>query len=845
MYDRFLIAPYNEGLVTSLEPWLIADEAFASLYNAYVWRGRVRKRFGGQLMGTTATSSLDAPLLSRFRTAIPAPLTLGGGAGIGITSAIGTATNPALPVPWPEFKVGQFFQIGLFTYTIAALGPAILTPSAGAPAAIHTFDTTTGIYSFTTAGNNLQIFFFPNGDDITTAAGIANGVVDGAPYTIGRQFSIEDVIFTVVDPAPGANQMLRTDGSVEPATFNLATGEFHIEIVALPNRQVYFYPGLPVMGLCNYQRGVINNQPSYGFDTKFVYLYTTAWNRVGMAQNVQFHGTDSQFFWTCNWNGITDNQTALFITNFNATIGFPGANDDPMWYFNQDLGVPWAVFTPPFTAAPNPVKTIVSARLIIPFKDRLLLLNTVEQTPGVPNPTNAAFTNRCRYSWNGSPFDARAFLQVNEVGFGGGGYIDAATEEDIISAEFIKDRLIVYFERSTWELAYTGNQVLPFVWQKINTELGAESTFSPVAFDKAVLGIGNTGVHACSGANVERIDTKIPEKIFQIANKNEGVSRVVGIRDYYVEMVYWTFPNITTKVAAKFPNSVLVYNYTNNSWSFNLDCITMFGNFEQQIDVTWEQWDMQWQQNNSTWSSGVQQSQFRQVIAGNQQGYVFIVAPNTPFNAPVMSITNITLVGGLLNLTIIDHTLQVGEFIYLNDTQGVNGLARHIFEVEAVIDTDTIQIAPPETYAGIYTGGGNVTRVSRIDIITKQYNPYVDKGRDVYVAKIDFGVLATDSGAITVDYSPSSTALSMVESGAATGSLLGTSVLETFPYLTIPLESTQTRLWHPIYFQSEGECIQLQLYLADDQMLNNDIAFSDFWLEGMVLHTMATRSRLE
>ena len=53
----------------------------------------------------------------------------------------------------------------------------------------------------------------------------------------------------------------------------------------------------------------------------------------------------------------------------------------------------------------------------------------------------------------------------------GGGYIDASTEEQIVSAEFIKDRLIVYFERSTWELAYTGNEVLPFVWQKINTEL--------------------------------------------------------------------------------------------------------------------------------------------------------------------------------------------------------------------------------------------------------------------------------------------------------------------------------------------------------------------------------------
>ena len=54
---------------------------------------------------------------------------------------------------------------------------------------------------------------------------------------------------------------------------------------------------------------------------------------------------------------------------------------------------------------------------------------------------------------------------------GFGNAIDAATQEAIVSAEFLKDRLIVYFERSTWELVYTGNQIYPFTWQKINTEL--------------------------------------------------------------------------------------------------------------------------------------------------------------------------------------------------------------------------------------------------------------------------------------------------------------------------------------------------------------------------------------
>ena len=52
-FDRFLVGfnDTNSGLQTDLRPWLIADNAFEVLNNAYVFRGRVRKRFGSQWMG--------------------------------------------------------------------------------------------------------------------------------------------------------------------------------------------------------------------------------------------------------------------------------------------------------------------------------------------------------------------------------------------------------------------------------------------------------------------------------------------------------------------------------------------------------------------------------------------------------------------------------------------------------------------------------------------------------------------------------------------------------------------------------------------------------------------------
>lgn len=49
-YDRFWIGPLQSGLERNLEPFLIADDAYARLRNAYNFRGRIRKRFGAELL---------------------------------------------------------------------------------------------------------------------------------------------------------------------------------------------------------------------------------------------------------------------------------------------------------------------------------------------------------------------------------------------------------------------------------------------------------------------------------------------------------------------------------------------------------------------------------------------------------------------------------------------------------------------------------------------------------------------------------------------------------------------------------------------------------------------------
>ncbi len=742
-YDRFLIAPLNTGYETDLRPWLIPDDAFAYLQNAYVFRGRVRKRFGSRLMGIG--SGVSQQLFSRLSI------------NIGTTDGAG---HISVTVPGIVFAVGQQFSIATEIFTVSVTGTPGIMLDTGA-STVHTYNTTNGAL-----------------------------VITGAP----------------------------------------------------PLTDVYFFPATAVMGLTNYEVGPINNQPSYAFDTQFAYTFdasgTGRWIRSQTAGVPTFHGTNSQFFWAYNWRGITPNLKSLFVTNFNASIPAAGT-DDPMYAFD---GTTWTNFSTS-TIFLTDGSFVASARIIIAFKNRLLLLNTVEQNAAGDN---SAYVNRLRYSFNGNPFAANAWLQPKNTNGGlngaGAGFIDAPTEEAIVSAEFIKDRLLVFFERSTWELVYTTNQVLPFVWQKINTELGSEATFSTVPFDKVVLAIGNTGVHACNGANVERIDNKIPDTVFDIFDKATGVARVAGIRDYFTEMVYWTFPQGNQIATQPFPTGVLVYNYKNNSWALNDDTITCFGYFEQQLALTWQNWTQTWEQSTFQWDGGDIQAQFRQVIAGNQEGFVYLIDTDIARNCPSRQITNMVRSSGNIVLTIIDHMFSVGDYVAIENAQGVT-LFQSIYEVNAITQ-NTITFRA-NTFAGTYTGAGTAAKVSNIIIKSKQWNPYITQDRNVFLAKIDFCVVRTPSGQITVDYFPSSSEVSLVTDGIATTAIVGNNILETAAYTAVNFEQFQERLWHPIYFQGEGQFIQLQMYMSPLQMLTRNIAWADFQLEGMTLYTMPTSSRLQ
>ena len=677
--------------------------------------------------------------------------------------------------------------------------------------------------------------------DTTDGSGAASGTVPGAIFAVGQLFSVGTQIFTVYQTGTPADMLATGPGA---GTYNTSTGDYAITGTTLNDTPVYWYPAQPVMGLITYQTALSNTDPTFGFDTQFSYTFTNgSWDILGPippnANSAIWTGTNSNFFWGATWRGspAASNLPLLFVVNNNPPDG--------IYYWNGNTSA-WTNFTPTIDEAGN---MLFTSLMIIPFKGYLVAINTWE---GMSAGAAVNYNARARWSsFNDAITSSTSWLSQP----GAGNAIDAATMESAISCEFIKDQLVVNFERSTWSLAFTGNRIQPFTWQQLNTELGVESTFSTIPFDQAILGISNVGVHSCNGVNVQRVDDKIPDEVWDIYDGSTGteVSRVYGIRDYYVEQAYWTFPNTDHDPAnVTYPNKVLVYNYKDGTWGLNDDSITCFGYFyEANVSaVTWSSTDIFWDNDEITWSAGDEQQLNQIVLAGNQEGFVFIVDADLSTNASVLQITNLSIVSGRVTISCIDHNLEVDDWIYLTNLNGITSPYIGNYQVFSVIDANTIAIIAPDLNAAllagqVYTGGGTIARISRISMKTKQFNFYVKDGYNTAINKVDFLVDRTENGEVTVDYYASTGFQPLAIYGAATGTLMGTAIVETRPYTFVSFEQQQDRLWHPTYPQVVGEAVQFRIYLTDAQMGQYEVASAPFQLHAMTIYAQRTSSRLQ
>jgi hypothetical protein len=701
----FFIGQMSSGQQSGLEPFYIAKDAFTELENVFVWRGRLRKRFGSALIGSTFSHS-------RLRL------------NIGTTDANGDFTSVA---PGVIFKLGQTFSIG-------------------------------------------------------------------------------EEIFTAVNDGTSSQQMITTGASTS-STFEFLTGEVAI-VGSTPTSEVYFYPSEPCMGIHSREKENPVPENLVVFDTQFSYRQVDVGSGFGwdFIDLTTWSGFNDNFFWTATGKGSIPAEAFLYATN----------NVDLIHFLPRSSNT-WEELFPILNTSGSD-RYLWSCLILISFKGRLLALNTLE-SDGVDK---INFKNRARFSQNGDPTknDASWLEKI-----GSGGFIDAPIKEGIVSAEKIKDRLIVYFESSTWELIYTGSFELPFRWKQINSSLGASSPFSVIGFDKAVLGIGYTGIHSCDGVSVERIDKDIPEEAFKINQLEDQRLRVGSVRDFVTEMVYWTYSESSNE--ALFPNRILAYNYTEGVWSLFRDTITCFGRQKSFSGGTWDELPaISWEDSLGTWGSG---SVSDEILMGNQHGVVSVLKNTKSSSSQTLYITEMK---EGQTLEIEDHSLKTGDHILIEGCVGITDLNDKIFQIERILSLRSIII--DTAFSGTYLGGGKVTRVNNFLVGTREFNFSMDSGQRFTVPYVDFLLEKTSAGEFSVEY--------FCDSGEGSSQIptsirQGSSTVLTRPEEVVSApQGSQTQIWHRFFLHVECGFLKLVLSLTDDQMRSREISSANFLLHGIIFY---------
>lgn len=821
------IGPQELGVQRNLKPFMIPNEAFVELDNAYLFRGRVTKKRGYTTLG-------------RLRRVLTA-------ASLGNVNLLLGPTD-----------------LNIFTL----LGVAATEPNAM-------------IESSAITNINIAI----GAQNLTGTTGSNTLTVVGAGNIISANLNFATGVLTVISAAPFGPVAATITGAYYPGL--PVMGILRREIPTINSEQriifdtkyAYQYVGifselpstLPVkwsgtdynlFWYTNYWQDTVNNNLFWttnsvaGLHAYAVTLFGGAAGGPPSTVNVTAAGNtfnvgDTVYFLNLTGAGAANNLLTGTVTVAGDpifTISNPGtgvfvngavtglvvssdvnvAGQDGIRYYN---GTTWKNYNP----AINTTTALIGCLAILPYKGRLLFFNTIEGN----DLGSASFHQRVRWTQIGSPLDLTLSARSDLIGRGG--FLDASTNEQLISVGFVKDELIAYFESSTWKLIYTGNEVLPFQWQKINTELGAESTFSYVNFDNALLAFGNVGLHSTNSISVERIDQQIPDEVFSISNLNNGVKRVYGIRDYFLQLAYWAYNDFEDNgqnYTGTFPNRVMVYNYIENSFSFFRESFTCFGYWPTYATYTWATLPYDsWQTWTIPWGSGNVQKDFPAVAAGNQQGYVVQLSTEEVNVGRTRAITN--FVGNVI--TSPNHNLYVGDTVLITGCLGTTDLNGQAVQV-IVADANTITIS--DNSAGIYQGLGELTLLPNINISTKMFTPFWDYSRRYRLKYAEFLFDRTPVGEVTSNllidtadsYSVNDPTDAVNLSGGVT-SLLGNNTIFTKPetLYAVP-QSQQSAIWHRQYYAAEGETFQVVISLSPDQMQNLDVAKSDVVLHAMIFH---------
>ena len=315
-----------------------------------------------------------------------------------------------------------------------------------------------------------------------------------------------------------------------------------------------------VMGITQYIKSdgtkttlAFNRRRAYSFNSgTYVFLELDGANI--------FSGDEYDFVWSANWqSGGGTNR--LYFTNGKSGTPVAAPTLDGIRYYDEAVSL---TNTKEFNPTLNATDLLVGAKLIFSLGQRLVVLNTEESTSG------AAANNRpqrARWCAKQNPDD------WNDVTAGGGGFADAATGDQIVSARALQNQIIVFFTNSVWKLVPTPDPNRAFKWQKINSFRACDGKMATTGYDRYVLAYGVRGATATDGVETRRIDQKITD--FTVDEINVAEFQKVFCERSYANTRSWTLYNDTATVSNENNKALIIDEDSSafSTYSIDINCL--------------------------------------------------------------------------------------------------------------------------------------------------------------------------------------------------------------------------------------------------------------------------------
>lgn len=538
----------------------------------------------------------------------------------------------------------------------------------------------------------------------------------------------------------------------------------------------------------------------------------------------------------------------------------------------------WVNFAPPLSKLPLSIADLpaaiyylVGARMIIPFKDRLLFIGVVVQQSGG---SAIYLQDTVVYSQNGTPYYTASFtgdpslpttvfhpilVPINQTATpnaywadqtGFGGFVTVGVDQAITTFGAIKDVLILGLTNMQVQLVYTGQDIIPFNFYLIDSQLGSSSTFSSLNIGDGQMTRGDRGFVVTNQHECVRFDLDIPDEVFQTKLSENGIERMTAQKDYINEWSYFTYP-VNDDNEYKFPTQTLQYNYRDNSWAVFRESYTHYGAFRKQTGFTWATVGTifpTWAQWNEPWNAGSSTLLEPLVIAGNQQGFVVIRDDGTS-ESKSLYIRNIA--AGIV--TSPDHSLSEGDYIIISDVLGTIGaqVNSKIFSVANPITNNSFGLSPP-IGTGTYIGSGLIKRMYRPYIQSKQFPLAWSMSRKTRIGAQQYLLSTTAKSQMQLLIflsqdadNPYNNDPIVPDPNSNNNSLIYSTVLYTCPESTnlgltpantnlqTPTAFTQSQIWHRINTSLIGDTVQVGFTLSNDQMRSVDVSGTPFAITGI------------